>query len=543
MTAVQRAELHPAAPAALRLSADVLVVGGGPAGAWAALSAAASGAAVVLVDKGYCSTSGATAPANTGVWHVGPDPAARERAVENRWQRTGGLADKAWMRAVLDETALQLAQLASWGYPFPLQDDGLQHRANLRGPDYMHFLRKRLKRAGVRILDHSPALELLVSEGAVAGAAGRARQQQLDWEVRAGAVVLASGGCAYLSKALGCDVNTGDGHLMAAEVGAELSGMEFSAQYGICPAYSSVTKGLIYAWASFSDEAGRPVEGEDRMLAVGRALLEGPVYAVIDRATHEVQRWLRAGQPNIFLPHDRRGIDPFTQRFPVTLRAEGTVRGSGGIRVLDRSGATTVPGLYAAGDAASRERLIGAASGGGAPNAAWAISSGSWAGRAAARHALPLRTEASERPVRAAGGVGLRPLAQPLGLGSSEVIGQVQAEALPLDRNLFRRGDRIEASLGRLDPLWRDARRHLQAQGDAKVRAREAAALLAHARWAYRAALQRTETRALQQRLDFPATDARQQHSLIVTGLDDVAVRPDRHHRPSGAPLGEAALT
>ena len=44
---------------ALSVSADVLVIGGGPAGAWAAVAAAEAGARVVLVDKGYLGTSGA----------------------------------------------------------------------------------------------------------------------------------------------------------------------------------------------------------------------------------------------------------------------------------------------------------------------------------------------------------------------------------------------------------------------------------------------------------------------------------------------------
>jgi 2-polyprenyl-6-methoxyphenol hydroxylase-like FAD-dependent oxidoreductase len=48
------------------ITTDVLVLGGGPAGTWAALSAAKQGARVVLADKGYCGTSGATAPSNTG---------------------------------------------------------------------------------------------------------------------------------------------------------------------------------------------------------------------------------------------------------------------------------------------------------------------------------------------------------------------------------------------------------------------------------------------------------------------------------------------
>ena len=44
------------------MTVDVLVLGGGPAGAWAAWSAASQGARVVLADKGYLGTSGATAP-------------------------------------------------------------------------------------------------------------------------------------------------------------------------------------------------------------------------------------------------------------------------------------------------------------------------------------------------------------------------------------------------------------------------------------------------------------------------------------------------
>ncbi|MGO4276412.1 FAD-dependent oxidoreductase, partial [Paenibacillus sp. TAF58] len=46
----------------LQLQADVLIIGGGPSGAWAAITAAKEGATVILVDKGYCGTSGATAP-------------------------------------------------------------------------------------------------------------------------------------------------------------------------------------------------------------------------------------------------------------------------------------------------------------------------------------------------------------------------------------------------------------------------------------------------------------------------------------------------
>jgi len=507
--------------------ADVVVVGGGPAGAWAALHARASGAEqVVLVDKGACGTSGATASANTGVWCVPPDPAARAKAIAARHAQSGGLGREELMAAVLETTYRELEQLGAWGFPFPSDDAGRPYLANLRGPDYMAFLRQRLKRAGVTLLDHSPAQELLLHDSAVAGVAGYRLQQDLPYTVRASAVVVASGGVAFLSKTLGCDVNTGDGLLMAAEAGAELSGMEFSAQYGICPAYSSVTKGLPYFWATFSDESGRVLDmGDNRMLGVARALLEGPVYAVLDKANPEVQRWLREGQPNCFLPHDRLGIDPFSQRFPLTLRCEGTVRGTGGIRLAADDGSTRVPGLYAAGDAASREGLTGSATGGGAPNAAWAISSGSWAGRAAADHARRVGRASDDRSLRSAGLTGLRPSDGAGRVEAVEIQRLVQAEVLPIGKNLFRTGDQLTASLRELDAGWGAARSSLQAPGRGSVRAREAAALLASARFAYRSALARVESRGLHRRLDRPELDPEQTHHLVAEGLDEIRVR------------------
>jgi pyruvate/2-oxoglutarate dehydrogenase complex dihydrolipoamide dehydrogenase (E3) component len=55
-----------------RLPADVLVVGGGPAGTRAAIKAAQAGADVVLADKGRCGSSGATA----ATWPAVPEALA-----------------------------------------------------------------------------------------------------------------------------------------------------------------------------------------------------------------------------------------------------------------------------------------------------------------------------------------------------------------------------------------------------------------------------------------------------------------------------------
>ena len=473
----------------------------------------------MLADKGYCGTSGATASGGTGVWYVPPRPEAREAAMASREALGGHLADRRWMSRVLDETYDRVNELADARYPFPVGPDGAQIRTGLQGPEYMRRMRIRTRRAGVRILDHSPVTELLTDpSGAVVGAAGHRRQERHVYRVRAGAVVLATGGCAFLSKAWGCNVNTGDGALFAAEVGAELSGMEFSNAYGIAPEHTSVTKSAFYSYATFFHADGTVLEGasSQRRSVIAKALLTEKVYCRLDRADDAAQRATRLAQPNCFLTFDRMGVNPFTDLFAITLLAEGTVRGTGGIRIADDDCATTVPGLYAAGDAATRELICGGFTGGGSHNAAWAISSGSWAGRAAAVHARGVRRTSALTPA------GSRPTGG--SLDYREVIRTVQDEVLPYGKNYLRRGDGLAASLRVLDDLWTLVR--TSAGGDV-VRDRQAAAMVAHARWMYSAALARTETRGMAKRLDFPDQDPAQHHRIVSGGLDRVWVRTE----------------
>jgi len=508
--------------------ADVLVIGGGPAGAWAALAATARGVRVVLVDKGFCGTSGATAPSGTGVWWVAPESKARHAAKAQRENLGGHLASHAWMDRVLEQTWTNLEQLADWGYPFPRDDEGRERRNSLQGPEYMRLMRKRVKEAGVRILDHHPALELLVDgDGAVCGAAGLQEPGNASWAVRAGAVVLASGGCAFLSKALGTNVLTGDGHLMAAEAGAAFSGMEFSNAYGLGPAFSSVTKSLFYNWATFRHADGREIAGAGSSRGrsvIARTLIEQPVFAVLDKADAQVQRWMRSAQPNFFLPFDRSGCDPFVDAFPISMRLEGTVRGTGGIELRSDACATRVAGLYAAGDVATRELICGGFTGGGSHNAAWALSSGFWAGAGAADFARQLgRGTSSTRPAFRAGTVGLQgPGARTIDPHAATQV--VQAEVFPLQRNWFRSSDGLQASLRRLDALWVLLRCAAPPPRELARRTREAVAMLATARWMYRSALARTETRGMHRRDDHPALDPQQQHHILSGGLHEVWV-------------------
>ena len=58
----------------------------------------------------------------------------------------------------------------------------------------------------------------------------------------------------------------------------------------------------------------------------------------------------------------------------------------------------------------------------------------------------------------------------------------------------------------------------------AAVKLREAAALTATSRWAYRSALARAESRGMHRRLDMPDADPALACSLHVSGLDTVRV-------------------
>ena len=133
----------------LDLEADVLVIGGGPAGTWAAWSAASNGAKVVLVDKGYCGTTGCAAASGNGVWYVPPDPEARETAKASR-ESLGG-----FLRSQLDGSSTgsdlckrQSVSRVGLSLPYPTM------KANPTGDhcraEYMRLMRRQIQRAESR---------------------------------------------------------------------------------------------------------------------------------------------------------------------------------------------------------------------------------------------------------------------------------------------------------------------------------------------------------------------------------------------------------
>ena len=103
---------------------------------------------------------------------------------------------------------------------------------------------------------------------------------------RASAVILATGGTAFLSRLLGANNNTADGHLMAAEAGARFSGMEFSCFYTLAAAHSTMTRSFPFMYGTYRDCDGNELafEGPRTGLPkIAKALLRGPVTVVLDR--------------------------------------------------------------------------------------------------------------------------------------------------------------------------------------------------------------------------------------------------------------------
>jgi succinate dehydrogenase/fumarate reductase flavoprotein subunit len=141
---------------------------------------------------------------------------------------------------------------------------------------------------------------------------------------------------------------------------------------------------------------------------------------------------------------------------------------------------------------------------------------------------------AKARPVEPIGMTGLRTAKdRKSDLSIADVTASVQAEMIPFDRNYWRSGVNLAGSLERFGREWREISNGsllgeaVDTRSAARdlMRSRETTAMLATARWINASALERTETRGLHRRSDFPDLDPAQEHRLLSGGLDDVWVR------------------
>jgi len=348
-----------------------------------ALTSARRGRRVLLLTKEDIG-GGATPLAQGGLAAaIGPcdSPALHQRDTLNAG---AGLCDQAAVATLVSQAPGEIAQLVTRGArlgrtALHLEAGHSRHRivhagGDAIGAEVQRVLRNALLASPVEILTCCVALDALVDDqdavgGVLAGIVGDDGKLRVG-TVTARAVVLATGGFGQVYATTTSPAGlTGDGLALAARAGAELRDIEFvqfhptvlwqEAARGQCPL---ITEALRGAGAVLVDVAGRPVMAgrhplgdlapRDVVSAVMHQRMacgDGPGDHLWLDATALGRAALGRDFPTVTALCRARGIDPAAEPIPV---APGAHYACGGIRA-DMSGRTSVPGLYAVGEAAS----------------------------------------------------------------------------------------------------------------------------------------------------------------------------------------------
>jgi succinate dehydrogenase/fumarate reductase flavoprotein subunit len=229
-----------------RVTADVLIIGCGPAGLLAALEVKKKGVDVLAIDKGIigndCSAVGAKQVAGTGPWSGDDDNP--DIHMEDTLKSGCYINDPKLTRILVDRIGRVVQDLEKMGMPFSRDKTG--EKIDLSGPAPGHSKARSLyfsditgkllvetiyaecRRRGVRMHSEHVAVELVKGKDGIAGALVVDIKSGELMFVRTKAVVIATGGIGRLYELTSNPVqNTGDGIALAMRAGAELMDLEF----------------------------------------------------------------------------------------------------------------------------------------------------------------------------------------------------------------------------------------------------------------------------------------------------------------------------
>ncbi|MDB5500507.1 MAG: succinate dehydrogenase, flavoprotein subunit [Tardiphaga sp.] len=378
---------------ATHLETDVLVIGAGGAGMYAALEAARGGASVILADRSLIGRGGATVMAQMTV------AAALGEQTPDHWEHHladtlnagRGLCDERLAALLCEDGPHRLREMDAWKVGWA-REDGHIKQAQAPGHDrprcaYVDFLstgpavsktlRTQLNNAsGIRRIGDLVIVDIAVRDNEACGATAWHLTTGQAVTIAARAVIIATGGLTGLYRRNSASSNMGgDGYALALRAGAELIDMEFVQFFPIGHLAPRLVGMDPIMWDPFRYKLGGKLlnaemrEFEDDYAARdGRS--DGTYVLTRDLATYAITKEVEAGRGSpaggayLSFRHvpeadiraafgpvvDRlleNGIDLAQRAVEVAPIAHYHM---GGIRVDDRM-QTGVPGLYACGEA------------------------------------------------------------------------------------------------------------------------------------------------------------------------------------------------
>jgi succinate dehydrogenase / fumarate reductase flavoprotein subunit len=524
---------------------DVLIIGAGGAGLRAALGALAQGARVGVVCKSLLGKAH-TVMAEGGIAAAMANvDSADEWRTHFRDTMRGGKLLNNWRMAQIhaQEAPERVRELEQWGALFDRTPDGqilqrafgghtfrrLCHVGDRTGLEMIRTLQDRGVQLGIDVYMECTISRLLKDGDRVAGAFGYWREQGRFVVFRAKSIVMATGG---IGKAWKITSNsweyTGDGMALAYDAGAELMDMEFVQFHPTGMVWPPGVQGILVTEA-VRGEGGvlRNKLGQRFMEQYDPKKMELSTRDVVARAIYtEVREGRGTEHGGAYLDISQKPADYVKKKLPSMyhqfkeLADVDITKGPmevgptchymmGGIRVDAETAKSSVPGLFAAGEAAAG--LHGANRLGG-NSLSDLLVFGRRAGSAAAEHAKTVQ----DRPMdfgqieQAA-----REMLAPFERKDSESPYAIHRDLQETMQNLvgiFRDNEDLVRALEELEKLKARAGR-ARVEGSRLFNpgwhlAQDLKAMLTVSEAVTRSAIARQESRGAHSRIDHPGLDA-----------------------------------
>ena len=551
-------------------TADVLIIGGATAGCFAAIYARRAGADVLVVDKATSGKAGSSIMA-CGFWtYVNEDRGQNMKELLDYTDRNGSyLNNRDWSKKLLEESWGTVEDLYEFGVDLPCgineMDDyfigQLKESVEAAGggpihADFNHVgtkgygqcptgfrkinpqLRNYAQSIGVRFLDRIMVTDLLLKDGACVGAIGFDLDEANTYVFQAKATLVSAGKNTFKGPGMGVCGQTGDAQAMGYRAGAVLTGGEFPDMHTTLARYPYwKSNGGEYATYQCYTRSGGdgvvPWRGFDLGMVSAFHDGQGPVYWDLTQATTGDKALWDQNQTRRNAPHEcgRAGVDiHHGEKLNVAggAVAGGNAEQSCGYWLTDLNCATTIPGLWAAGDAGCTWAW-GAILNGPPPGLMPAGVTGKLAGKAMGEQVkgMALKT-ADEAEIDRLEQVMRAPLERKGGFTPDYATQELQHLAIPYYMINIKDGERLQAGLQMLKFHREHITPRLYARDAHELRlAHEYKNMVFNAQMIFTSSLERKETRGWHYREDFPEKD-REQLSWITMHDENGTMKVER---------------